>query len=237
MMTADRTHMRPAQDLKAIVGCRRVKGKHLRAWNVITQYLNKPQHFDKVRTAPAPSGGDLAKPDRCIDNQVLQGLKAIWPANPTARPANILHLLLNVRERAEPRVLQARDEMTAHIERMMSRNKRVTGADLRRDAPKVYKRKRTPPTGYQQYCDLQEKIQTLGAKAKTKQIYDALLELYTRYSHTPDTIIAVTALYKKDAPSRERQAPTAGRPSTPACACNLGTFSTTWVACPRGTTT
>jgi len=32
---------------------------------------------------------------------------------------------------------------------------------------------------------------------KTKKHYDALLELYTRYSHTPDTIIAVEGLYKK----------------------------------------
>jgi hypothetical protein len=50
---------------------------------------------------------------------VLHGLKPNWPTNPTARPANIMHLLLNVRERAEPAALQARDEMSTHIQQMM----------------------------------------------------------------------------------------------------------------------
>jgi len=116
MMTADRTHMLPANDLKAIVGSRNVKHKHLRAWNVITRYLHAHDYPETAKT-PVPTT-NLAKADRSISQQVLQGLKPIWPANPTARPANILHLLLNVRERAEPTALRARDEMLTHIQKM-----------------------------------------------------------------------------------------------------------------------
>jgi hypothetical protein len=167
MMTADRTHMRPAQDLKAIVGSRHVKGKHLRAWNTITHYLHTTD-YPTMAMMPVPTTA-LAKSDRTIDKQVLHGLKPNWPTNPTARPANIMHLLLNVRERAEPAALQARDEMSTHIQSMMGRNKRVQGPDLRREAPKTYKRKRAAVTGYQQYCELQDKIQQVGPKAQTKE--------------------------------------------------------------------
>eukprot|EP00775_Hariotina_reticulata_P006754 gene6754-biopygen8553 len=76
MMTVDRTHMRPAQDLKALVGSRKVKSKHLRAWNVVTHYLHTPQtqHHNIIS---ATTLNNIDKANRAIDLHVLQSLKAI----------------------------------------------------------------------------------------------------------------------------------------------------------------
>eukprot|EP00775_Hariotina_reticulata_P002516 gene2516-biopygen4093 len=194
MMTVDRAHMRPAQDLKALVGSCKVKSKHLRAWNVLTHYLHTPQtqHHNKIS---ATKLNNLDKANRAIDLHVLQSLKAIWPANPTAQPANILHLLLNIRERAEPMALQVRDEMADYIRKMMGRNRKSKGADVRRQPSKPYKRKRASLTGYQQYRRLLDKLKQ-GSQTPTTEDNNALLKLYTEYSHTPDEIITVTGLYR-----------------------------------------
>eukprot|EP00775_Hariotina_reticulata_P006095 gene6095-biopygen7890 len=194
MMTVDRTHMRPAQDLKALVGSRKVKSKHLRAWNVVTHYLHTPQ-TQHHNIFSATTLNNIDKANRAIDLHVLQSLKAIWPANPTAQPANILHLLLNIRERAEPMALQVRDEMADYIRKMMGRNRRLKGADVRRQPSKPYKRKRASLTGYQQYRRLVDKLKQ-GSQTPTTEDNNALLKLYTEYSHTPDEIITVTGLYR-----------------------------------------
>eukprot|EP00775_Hariotina_reticulata_P004031 gene4031-biopygen5750 len=193
MLTCDRTHVKPAQELRAIVGSRQVKPKHLRAWNRITQYLHEPNAPNGRSRSPS---NNLDKKERALSQQVLSSLKDIWPANPNKRCANILHLLAEITERNAPAVRQARDQMAEQIHKMMSRNCKHLGADLRKAPKEPYNLKQSTSTGFAQYCQLMLK-QPAGRTVKRDRWHQNLLELYTKHSHTPDEITQVTGLTMK----------------------------------------
>eukprot|EP00775_Hariotina_reticulata_P002296 gene2296-biopygen3834 len=100
--------------------------------------------------------------------------------------------------------LQVRDEMADYIRKMMGRNRKLKGADVRGQPSKPYKRKRASLTGYQQYRRLLDKLKQ-GSQTPTTEDNNALLKLYTEYSHTPDEIITVTGLYRNTPQSPAHQ--------------------------------
>ena len=171
MLIPTRTHLALASHLQCIVSRRKVQAKHKRAWNRITHYL----HTNTPHTRPeAVQTTDKCTKDREIHRDVLESLENMWPANKTAKPRTILHILASLPAHNAKQAAAARDTLWKHPPDFpRAHNKPNKTADIRnqQDGIKQVANPRRYETGYAQYT---KAVQLTG-----QRLLNTMHDLYT----------------------------------------------------------
>ena len=138
---------------------------------------------------PSKQQTNAQKTARYTESQdVLECLENMWPANKTAKPRTILHILSSLPAQNAKQAAAARDASWQHPDFPHAHKKPNKTADIRNQQVEVKQvaNPRRYETGYAQY--------TKAVKLTGQRLLDTMHDLYTLYSHTEDTITAVTGI-------------------------------------------
>jgi ribonuclease HI len=182
MLNTQRKEVLHETALQMIAGKRNVKAKHTKAWRRVAHYL---VHCSLYK----PQRGQQLPPleTRTLHADILDTMRRRWPANPTAKPRTVIHMLSGVHRRIERQTQAARDIMTSHWGEITSLNKPHISANIRTPCTgEVLQVQATQQTGYAQYLQLQQ----IRDKLSPAYIQEAFT-LSQAYSHTAEQIHTV----------------------------------------------
>eukprot|EP00878_Enallax_costatus_P013234 GHUV01013835.1.p1 GENE.GHUV01013835.1~~GHUV01013835.1.p1 ORF type:complete len:792 (+),score=93.90 GHUV01013835.1:76-2451(+) len=179
MLTANRSHVRPVQDLAVIIGSRNTKPKHKKAWNRISHYITTGearQNPDTITTTNIPHSA------RAVHRQVLQTMQRRWPTQ-TSKPSTIIHYISNIYHRNEAATNSARNALEVFIQGLQQKSSHHAGSSTRDDAQEAHRPKSQGKTGWQRWKDLH------GMQPEEQQKH--ILPLVTSYIHNTERITDV----------------------------------------------
>lgn len=195
LLDATRTKVRPAADLAAMLGARTIRAKQIAAWNRISHLLTTGTN---TRDGHRDTAAGMPHANRHLHASIKEALHTLWPANPTAKPHTIVHMLADLQHSNRDRIHSIRSKMTLTVEeRMHMRRHTVLASSARNNealimqpTARTHNTRSTAKTGYEK---VQEKMTQHRAAcgADKERLQQELLGLQEQYSLKPETIISV----------------------------------------------
>eukprot|EP00882_Tetradesmus_deserticola_P000535 GHRQ01000587.1.p1 GENE.GHRQ01000587.1~~GHRQ01000587.1.p1 ORF type:complete len:2327 (+),score=302.27 GHRQ01000587.1:5202-12182(+) len=195
MLNTPRTMVCPASDLTRMLGARKIKNKHKIAWNKLSHLLTTGLNH---RASDHITTQDMPLDKRHLHSSIREALQTLWPANPTAKPHTIMHMLAGLQHGNCTRIHKIRNKMTLNMEERMHLqdnapigiNVRIAEAIIKQPDAKAHNTRSKATTGLEL---AQAKMKQLEAASGSDavQLRQELLGLQDQYSLKPEVITSI----------------------------------------------